>query len=68
MRNQDCIKITNLKVFAYHGVFEEEKRDGQDFYIIFTQIFQRRQGLFYSAKGARHSITQRYILHIRHGT
>ncbi len=33
MRNQDCIKITNLKVFAYHGVFEEEKREGQDFYI-----------------------------------
>lgn len=33
MRNQDCIKITNLKVFAHHGVFEEEKRDGQDFYI-----------------------------------
>ena len=33
MKKQDCIKITNLKVFAYHGVFEEEKRDGQDFYI-----------------------------------
>ena len=33
MKNQDCIKITNLKVFAYHGVFEEEKKEGQDFYI-----------------------------------
>lgn len=33
MEQRDCIKITNLKVFAYHGVFEEEKREGQDFYI-----------------------------------
>jgi dihydroneopterin aldolase/2-amino-4-hydroxy-6-hydroxymethyldihydropteridine diphosphokinase len=31
--NQDYIKITNLKIFAHHGVFEEEKRNGQDFYI-----------------------------------
>ena len=30
---QDFIKITNLKVFAHHGVFEEEKQNGQDFYI-----------------------------------
>lgn len=29
----DVIKIENLKVFAYHGVFEEEKRNGQDFYV-----------------------------------
>lgn len=29
----DVIKIENLKVFAYHGVFEEEKQNGQDFYI-----------------------------------
>lgn len=36
MRNQDCIKITNLKVFAHHGVFEEEKKEGQDFYITAT--------------------------------
>ena len=27
----DYIKITNLKVFAHHGVFPEETRDGQDF-------------------------------------
>lgn len=33
MERKDCIKITNLKIFAYHGVFEEEKRQGQDFYI-----------------------------------
>ncbi len=31
--NQDYIKITNLKIFAHHGVFEEEKINGQDFYI-----------------------------------
>lgn len=30
---QDFIKITNLKIFAHHGVFEEEKKNGQDFYI-----------------------------------
>ena len=36
MKRRDCIKITNLKVFAYHGVFAEEKREGQDFYITAT--------------------------------
>ena len=36
MERRDCIKITNLKVFAYHGVFPEEKREGQDFYISAT--------------------------------
>lgn len=29
----DVIKIKNLKVFAHHGVFPEETRDGQDFFI-----------------------------------
>ena len=29
----DTIRIENLKVFAHHGVFEEEKRNGQDFYV-----------------------------------
>lgn len=29
----DKIKLTNLKVFAHHGVFPEETRDGQDFYV-----------------------------------
>ena len=29
----DFIKIMNLKVFAHHGVFPEETRDGQDFYV-----------------------------------
>ena len=30
---RDIIKIENLKIYAYHGVFEEEKQKGQDFYI-----------------------------------
>lgn len=29
----DMIKITNLEIFAHHGVFPEETRDGQNFYI-----------------------------------
>ena len=29
----DKIFIENLKVFAYHGVFPEEKREGQNFYV-----------------------------------
>lgn len=29
----DVIKIKNLKVFAHHGVFAEETRDGQDFFV-----------------------------------
>lgn len=32
-RTRDFIKVTNLKVFAYHGVLEEEKKNGQDFYL-----------------------------------
>ncbi|MBR4027771.1 MAG: dihydroneopterin aldolase, partial [Lachnospiraceae bacterium] len=33
LKLSDFIKITNLKIFAYHGVLEEEKQIGQDFYI-----------------------------------
>lgn len=29
----DCIKIENLEIYAYHGVFPEEKEKGQLFYI-----------------------------------
>lgn len=29
----DYITISNLKIFAHHGVFEEEKTDGQNFYV-----------------------------------
>lgn len=36
MEKRDYIRITNLKIYAYHGVFEEEKREGQDFYISVT--------------------------------
>ena len=29
----DQIKIENLKVYAYHGVYESEKDKGQNFYV-----------------------------------
>lgn len=29
----DYITITGLKIFAHHGVLEEEKRDGQEFFV-----------------------------------
>lgn len=31
--DRDCIKIEGLKVFARHGVYDEEKKNGQYFYI-----------------------------------
>ena len=30
---QDSIIIKNLKIYAYHGVLEQEKRQGQNFYL-----------------------------------
>ncbi len=33
MNEKNYIEITNLKIFAHHGVLEEEKRQGQDFYV-----------------------------------
>ena len=33
MKHKDCIIIENLNVFAYHGVYPEETRDGQNFYV-----------------------------------
>lgn len=35
MLNQDYIEIKDQKIYAYHGVLDEEKRDGQCFYISF---------------------------------
>ena len=32
----DKICIDNIKIFAFHGVFDSEKRDGQNFYINIT--------------------------------
>ena len=29
----DIIRIEQLEIFAYHGCNEEEKRDGQKFYV-----------------------------------
>ncbi len=39
--NKDGIQIDNLEVFAHHGVFPEEQRDGQNFYVnatLYTDI------------------------------
>lgn len=33
MNQKDCIIIENLEVFAHHGVYPEETRDGQNFYV-----------------------------------
>lgn len=32
-RTNDYIKITNMRVYAYHGVLEEEKINGQEFFL-----------------------------------
>lgn len=32
-RTRDFIKITNLEIYAYHGVLEEEKQRGQVFFV-----------------------------------
>lgn len=29
----DQIRIKNLKIFAYHGVYEQEKEQGQNFVV-----------------------------------
>ena len=29
----DLIRITGIKGFGYHGVFEAERANGQDFYV-----------------------------------
>lgn len=33
MKNRDIIKIENLEVFAHHGVYPEERENGQNFYV-----------------------------------
>ncbi|MFM9096230.1 MAG: dihydroneopterin aldolase, partial [Actinomycetes bacterium] len=30
---QDLIKITGIKAFGFHGVFESEKKSGQEFIV-----------------------------------
>ena len=39
----DRIKITGLKVFAHHGVFPEETKNGQDFYVNATLFLHCRE-------------------------
>lgn len=31
--DMDMIRIEQLQIYAYHGVFEEERKQGQDFYV-----------------------------------
>lgn len=50
----DYIKITGLKIFANHGVFSEEKEQGQDFYI--------NARLFYDMKRAADTDNLEYAL------
>lgn len=33
MYNNSFIEIKNLKIYAYHGVFEDEKKNGQNFFV-----------------------------------
>lgn len=30
---EDCIKVTGLRATGYHGVFDQERQDGQDFVV-----------------------------------
>ncbi|MBP5222872.1 MAG: 2-amino-4-hydroxy-6-hydroxymethyldihydropteridine diphosphokinase [Lachnospiraceae bacterium] len=36
LNNRDEIRIENLKVYAYHGVYAEEKKNGQPFFLNVT--------------------------------
>lgn len=38
----DTITLTGLRVFGYHGVYDDERRDGQDFVIDLTLTLDTR--------------------------
>lgn len=42
-RTRDFIKITNLKIYAYHGVLEEEKKNGQEFFLNLKLYYSMRK-------------------------
>ena len=45
-RTKDFIKITNLEIYAYHGVLEEEKQKGQVFFVnLKLYVPMRKAGL-----------------------
>ena len=51
----DVIKIENLEIYAYHGVFEEEKKQGQKFYInavLYTDL--RKSGMSDNLRDSTH--------------
>lgn len=39
MKNKDKIILSNLKFYAYHGVFAEEQEKGQNFFIDVEMFF-----------------------------
>lgn len=52
-RTRDFIKITNLEIYAYHGVLEEEKQKGQVFFVnLKLYIPMRKPGLSDALKDA----------------
>ena len=54
MVTTDFIQITGLEIFAYHGVLDEEKQNGQKFYI--------NARLYYSMKKAADTDDLRHAL------
>lgn len=40
--SDDYLTLTGLRASAHHGVFEHERRDGQDFFIDLTVWFELR--------------------------
>ena len=48
----DYITIKNLKIFAHHGVFEQETENGQNFYVN-AKLYVDMERIIASAGGAR---------------
>ena len=40
---QDTIKITGIKTFGYHGVFENEKSSGQQFLVDIEYKYETKE-------------------------
>lgn len=42
---QDIIKITGIKTFGFHGVFENEKKSGQDFLVDIEYKYETKNAI-----------------------
>lgn len=42
---QDKIKITGIKTFGYHGVFENEKKSGQEFLVDIEYKYETKEAI-----------------------